>query len=90
MAKKTKVNKNELIEKYRQNEKDTGSPKVQIAILTARINNLAEHLKNHRGDTHSRRGLIQLVGQRNTMLKYLTTTQGEAEAKKLRRELGLS
>ena len=56
-------NKQELIAKYRVNEKDTGSPEVQIALLTARINHLSEHLKEHPHDHHSRRGLLKMVGK---------------------------
>jgi len=60
-----------LIAEYRQNETDTGSPEVQVAILTERIVNLTEHLKTHKKDFHSRRGLLMMVGQRRSMLDYL-------------------
>ncbi len=60
-----------LIEKYRLHEGDTGSPEVQIAILTERINYLTEHLKEHKKDHHSRRGLLKMVGQRRGLLNYL-------------------
>ena len=60
-----------LIEKYRVHENDTGSPEVQIAILTERINYLTEHLKEHKKDHHSRRGLLKMVGQRRGLLNYL-------------------
>ena len=60
-----------VIEANRLHETDTGSPEVQIAILTARINELTEHLKVHKKDNHSRRGLLMLVGQRRGMLAYL-------------------
>lgn len=63
--------KHELIENYRTHEGDTGSPEVQIALLTERINNLTEHLRTHKHDHHSRRGLIMMVGQRNRLLRYL-------------------
>ncbi|NLY89098.1 MAG: 30S ribosomal protein S15 [Firmicutes bacterium] len=63
--------KQQLIEKYRINENDTGSPEVQIAILTERINHLTEHLKVHKKDFHSRRGLLKMVGQRRGLLNYL-------------------
>jgi len=63
--------KNEIINKYRVHEKDTGSPEVQIAILTERINYLTEHLKVHKKDHHSRRGLLKMVGQRRHLLNYL-------------------
>jgi small subunit ribosomal protein S15 len=89
MSKKTKIDKQTIITKHRTSDKDTGSPQVQIGILTARINNLAEHLKVHRGDVHSRRGLLDLVGQRRRMFLYMTNTLGETEVKKLKRELGL-
>lgn len=67
----TKEQKQVIIEEYRLNEKDTGSPEVQIAILTWRINNLTEHLKVNKKDHHSRRGLLMMVGQRRGFLNYL-------------------
>ena len=67
----TKERKQEIIETYKRDEKDTGSPEVQIAILTAKIKYLTEHLKEHKKDHHSRRGLLKLVGQRRNMLDYL-------------------
>ncbi|MDX8401971.1 MAG: 30S ribosomal protein S15 [Mariprofundaceae bacterium] len=63
--------KNAIIEKYRRNENDTGSPEVQVALLTARINHLSEHFKTHHKDHHSRRGLLKMVGQRRNLLNYL-------------------
>ena len=63
--------KTEIIKKYALHEGDTGSPEVQIAILTYRINALTEHLKAHKKDHHSRRGLLKMVGQRRNMLNYL-------------------
>ena len=66
------VNKSEIIKEYGLKEGDTGSPEVQIAILTARINHLTEHLKEHKNDHHSRRGLLMMVGQRRGLLDYLT------------------
>ena len=63
--------KSEIIEKNRVHETDTGSPEVQIAILTERIKNLTEHLKVHKKDNHSRRGLYMMVGQRRNILNYL-------------------
>ena len=63
--------KSEIIDKYKLHEKDTGSPEVQIAILTERINHLNEHLKIHKKDHHSRRGLLKMVGQRRGLLNYL-------------------
>ena len=62
--------KQELIETYRVHETDTGSPEVQIAILTERINHLNEHLKENKNDHHSRRGLLKMVGQRRRLLDY--------------------
>ncbi|HHX26069.1 MAG TPA: 30S ribosomal protein S15 [Firmicutes bacterium] len=63
--------KRAIIEKYRIHQQDTGSPEVQIAILTERINGLTEHLKEHKKDHHSRRGLLKMVGQRRNLLNYL-------------------
>ncbi|MBN1636194.1 MAG: 30S ribosomal protein S15 [Deltaproteobacteria bacterium] len=63
--------KREIITKFRQHEKDTGSPDVQIAMLTKRINDLNEHFKVHKKDHHSRRGLLMLVGQRRRLLNYI-------------------
>lgn len=67
----TKVRKNELIEEFRTHESDTGSPDIQIAILTEEINSLNEHLRTHKKDHHSRRGLYKMVGRRRNLLKYL-------------------
>ncbi|BBB93132.1 MAG TPA: 30S ribosomal protein S15 [Methylomusa anaerophila] len=67
----TPENKQQLIEKYRMHPNDTGSPEVQIAILTERINYLTGHLKEHKKDHHSRRGLLKMVGQRRGLLNYL-------------------
>lgn len=66
-----KEEKTAIIEEYAQHEGDTGSPEVQIAILTKRINDLTEHLKVHKKDHHSRRGLLKMVGQRRNLLNYL-------------------
>ena len=63
--------KKEIIEKYAIHEGDTGSPEVQIAILTKRINDLTAHLKSHKNDHHSRRGLLKMVGHRRNLLNYL-------------------
>ena len=60
-----------IIKEYGKNEQDTGSPEVQVALLTARINELNEHFKNHPKDHHSRRGLLKMVGQRRNLLAYL-------------------
>lgn len=67
----TPEKKQQLIETYRVHPTDTGSPEVQIAILTERINYLTEHLKEHKKDHHSRRGLLKMVGQRRGLLNYL-------------------
>lgn len=64
--------KSQIVADYKTHEKDTGSPEVQVAILTARINELTEHLKTHQKDHSSRRGLLKMVGRRNSLLKYLT------------------
>ena len=66
-----KAKKEELIEKHKQNKSDTGSPEVQVALLTERINGLVDHLKSNKKDNHSRRGLLMLVGQRKKLLHYL-------------------
>ena len=63
--------KREVVQKFGKSEADTGSPEVQIALLTRRINHLTEHLREHRHDHHSRRGLLMLVGQRRRLLQYL-------------------
>ena len=67
----TSEKKQEIINTYKRDEKDTGSPEVQIALLTARINELNDHLKMHKKDHHSRRGLLMMVGQRRGLLNYL-------------------
>ncbi len=67
----TPEQKRQIIQEYQRHEGDTGSPEVQIALLTARIQYLTEHLKTHRKDFHSRRGLVMLVGQRRQLLNYL-------------------
>lgn len=66
-----KERKLEIIEKYKRHDGDTGSPEVQVALLTDRINHLNEHLKTHKKDHHSRRGLLKMVGQRRGLLNYL-------------------
>ena len=71
----TTEKKQEVISKHKIHENDTGSPEVQVAILTARINTLTEHLKLHKGDHHSRRGLLKMVGQRRALLNYLRDRQ---------------
>ena len=76
-----------IIDDYKQHESDTGSPEVQVAILTKRINDLTEHFKTHTKDYHSRRGLMIMVGQRRRLLDYLQNTdvsRYQAVAKKLK------
>ncbi|MBC7258015.1 MAG: 30S ribosomal protein S15 [Chloroflexi bacterium] len=68
----TKSEKDNIIQQYHMHPADTGSPEVQIALLTTRINQLIEHLKVHKHDEHSRRGLLKLVGQRRRHLAYLS------------------
>ena len=67
----TKERKQEIINTYKRDEKDTGSPEVQVALLTERINELTEHLKVYKKDNHSRRGLLKMVGKRRNLLNYL-------------------
>lgn len=67
----TKERKQEIINTYKREENDTGSPEVQIALLTGRITELTEHLKVHTKDNHSRRGLLKMVGKRRNLLNYL-------------------
>ena len=73
----TKERKAELISQFRRDESDSGSPEVQIALLTARINELTEHMRAHKKDFSSRRGLLKLVSQRSDLLKYLRETDRE-------------
>lgn len=84
----SKEQKNEVMQGYARHANDTGSPEVQIAILTTRIQYLTEHLKTHRSDQHSRRGLLKLVGQRRRHLKYLNQTNPDAYRELIQR-LGL-
>jgi small subunit ribosomal protein S15 len=80
--------KAELIKTYAQGEGDTGSPEVQVAILSERINNLTEHFKDHKKDHHSRRGLLKMVGQRRRLLDYLKDRDSKRYDKLIER-LGL-
>jgi ribosomal protein S15, bacterial/organelle len=73
----TKERKQEVIDTHKRADNDTGSPEVQIALLTERINELTEHLKIHKKDNHSRRGLLKMVGQRRNLLKYLSNVDIE-------------
>ena len=80
--------KQEIIKEFQRDEKDTGSSEVQIALLTERINELTEHLKVHKKDNHSRRGLLQMVGKRRNLLNYLAKKDAESY-KALVEKLGL-
>lgn len=80
--------KRELVQKFKRHDSDTGSPDVQIALLTERIINLTEHFKTHKKDHHSRRGLIHLVNQRRKLQKYLKN-QDPGRYQKLIEQLGL-
>ncbi len=82
------IRKAETIKKFAQHEGDTGSPEVQVALLTERVTHLTEHLKNNPKDHHSRRGLLLMVGQRRALLDYLKRT-GLERYKKLIETLGL-
>lgn len=73
----TEVNKKKIIEDHRRHDGDTGSSEVQVALLTARINHLTEHLKTHKKDHASRRGLLMMVGKRSSLLKYLSSIAPE-------------
>lgn len=77
-----------VIQEFSRHDKDTGSPEVQIAILTTRIRQLTEHLKIHKHDEHSRRGLLKLVGQRRRLLRYISRKNPETY-RKLLESLGL-
>ncbi len=78
----------EIINDYKTSENDTGSPEVQVALLTARINNLATHFKTHNKDIHSRRGLLQLINQRRKLLAYTKRKDAERYQNLIKR-LGL-
>ncbi len=82
------MTKQEIIKQYALSENDTGSPEVQVALLTARINHLNEHLKNNAQDHHSRRGLLKMVGKRRNLLAYLQKKDIE-RYRKLIADLGL-
>lgn len=84
-----KDKKQELINKFKQSDTDTGSPQVQIALLTEKINELTDHLKSHKKDKHSRRGLITMVGKRRRLLKYLERKEGEKVLNKLKKDLNI-
>ena len=80
--------KSGLIEKFRQHSSDTGSPEVQVALLTERINSLTEHFKSHQKDHHSRRGLLMMVSQRKSLIEYLRQ-KDETRYRELIKALGL-
>ena len=82
------ISKKDIISKHGRTDTDTGSPEVQVALLTARINHLTEHLRTHKKDFHSRRGLLKLVGQRRGLLDYLNRTD-PLKYRALLGELGL-
>jgi small subunit ribosomal protein S15 len=88
MTSLTKERKTEIITRFGDSAEDTGNTKVQIALLTARINDLTEHLRTHRKDHHSRRGLLMLVGKRRRLLNYMQRHDLDAY-RELIRELGL-
>jgi small subunit ribosomal protein S15 len=81
--------KQEIISQFKTSDSDTGSPQVQIALLTARILQLAEHLKVHKKDKHSRRGLLGLVGKRSRLFTYLANKEGAEAVTKLKIDLKL-
>ena len=82
------LRKKNIIQRFRFHDKDTGSPEVQVALLSERINHLTEHFKIHAKDHHSRRGLLKLVGQRRRLLDYLKVKDVE-RYRKLIKELGI-
>ncbi len=83
-----KETKETIVQDYGRHQTDTGSPEVQIALLTTRINQLTDHLRTHKHDQHSRRGLLKLVGQRRRHLKYLSNTNPDSYRQLIQR-LGL-
>lgn len=83
------MSKQEIINTFRESDSDTGSPRVQVALLTKRINQLSDHLKGHKKDNHSRRGLLGMVGARRRLLSYIEKNEGVDAASKLRREIGM-
>jgi len=84
----TAEKKQQVVEEFRRDESDTGSPEVQIALLTSRINEVAIHLRQHKHDFHSRRGLVMMVGKRNRLLRYLARTDRDRYLETIKR-LGL-
>ena len=88
MSMSVAIEKTKIVEEHRRHGEDTGSAEVQIALLTARINHLTEHLRTHKKDHASRRGLLRMVGKRNGLLKYLSITTPE-RYKQIIAKLGL-
>ena len=84
----TTEKKSEIVQEHRRHDGDTGSAEVQVALLTERINQLGEHLQTHKKDHSSRRGLLKMVGQRNSLLKYLSKTAPQ-RYQQIIRKLGL-
>jgi small subunit ribosomal protein S15 len=84
----TKEKKSEIVTKFARAQGDTGSPEVQIALMTERINDLTGHFQKHKNDHHSRRGLLKLVGQRRRLLDYLKTSDAD-RYKSLIKDLGI-
>jgi small subunit ribosomal protein S15 len=77
MSTSTFHGKQDIVKEHQRHDADTGSAEIQIALLTARINHLADHMKKHKKDFSSRRGLLKMVGRRNRLLKYLSSTKPE-------------
>lgn len=87
---KEKADKQKVISKFGAHEKDTGSPSVQVALLTERIKYLTNHLKSHKKDKHSRRGLLKLVGERRKLISYMErTTDDKTTVAKFLKQVGL-
>ena len=82
------INKSDIIYKYQQKDGDTGSTEVQIALLTARINHITEHLKSNKQDNSAKRGLLMLIGKRNGLLKYLESKDID-KYRELKKSLGI-
>jgi small subunit ribosomal protein S15 len=83
------LSKEEIIEKFKLGDADTGSPEVQIALLTKKILDLTDHLKKHKGDNHSRRGLLGMVGRRRRLFEYLDKKNGKDYVNDLKKKLGM-
>ncbi len=85
----SKEEKKKIVEDYKTSDSDTGSPQVQIALLTHKINQLADHLKTHKKDQHSRRGLLGMVGLRRRLMKYMEEIEGSDVVNKLKIKLDI-